>query len=88
MNQNQRAIFAAILCHFFWGVSFLASRTALNNAPVTILLSHRFLLAFLVMSLLLPLPPALRSAVHPPRFPLPCAVSASTCPFAKPSATA
>ena len=58
MNQNQRAIFAAILCHFFWDVSFLASRTALNNAPVTILLSHRFLLAFLVMSLLLPLPPA------------------------------
>ena len=56
MKQSHRAILAAVVCHVFWGVSFLASRTALNTAPVILLLSHRFLLAFLVMSLLLPLP--------------------------------
>ena len=56
MSQNSRAILAAIICHVFWGVSFLASRTALNTAPVIVLLSHRFLLAFLAMSLLLPTP--------------------------------
>lgn len=52
--SDTKAILAAILGHFFWGISFLASRTALNTAPVLVLLSHRFLLAFLVMSLLLP----------------------------------
>ncbi len=44
---------ATTVCHVFWGFSFLASRKALDLAPVFVLLSHRFLLAFLAMSLLL-----------------------------------
>ena len=48
-----KAIVAAIIGHSFWGLSFMASRVALNTAPVILLLSHRFLLAFLLMSLLL-----------------------------------
>jgi len=51
-NSDFYAIMAAIVCHIFWGFSFMAARTALNTAHVFILLSHRFLLAFLVMSLL------------------------------------
>ena len=43
---------AAILSHIFWGFSFMASRVALDVAHTFLLLSHRFLLAFLVMSLL------------------------------------
>jgi len=56
MNRahDQKPILAATACHFLWGLSFLASRIALDTAPVIVLLSHRFLLAFLVMSLLLP----------------------------------
>ncbi|MBR5093990.1 MAG: DMT family transporter [Oscillospiraceae bacterium] len=58
MEQNERSkapiFLAAIIGHVFWGFSFLASRTALDRAPVLVLLSHRFLLALLVMSLLLP----------------------------------
>ena len=51
-GTERGAILAAIVCHGFWGVSFLASRVALNTAPVLVLLSHRFLLAFALMSLL------------------------------------
>ncbi len=55
MGGKQARIFlAAIVCHVFWGFSFMASRQALDFAPVLVLLSHRFLLAFLAMSLLLP----------------------------------
>lgn len=58
MNTDQRAgrwiIPAAIVGHTFWGFSFLASRTALGEAHMFLLLSHRFLLAFLVLNLLLP----------------------------------
>ena len=56
MNRasEHKAIAAATVGHFFWGLSFLASRTALNTAPVILLLSHRFLLAFALMSMLLP----------------------------------
>ena len=58
MDRNpvaaKKAILSAIVCHTFWGLSFMASRTALNTAPVLVLLSHRFLIAFLLMSLLLP----------------------------------
>ena len=56
MNRasEHKAIAAATVGHFFWGLSFLASRTALNTAPVILLLSHRFLLAFALMSILLP----------------------------------
>ena len=53
-EEENKGILAATVGHFFWGLSFLASRTALNTAPVTLLLSHRFLLAFLLMSLLIP----------------------------------
>ncbi len=51
---DQKPLLAATVCHFLWGLSFLASRIGLDNAPVIILLSHRFLLSFIVMSLLLP----------------------------------
>ena len=54
MKTKQVKIFlAATVCHVFWGFSFLASRKALDTAPVLVLLSHRFLLAFLGMNLLL-----------------------------------
>jgi len=43
-------ILAAVVCHTFWGFSFLASRTALDTAHMFLLLSHRFLLSFLVMN--------------------------------------
>ena len=51
---DHKPILAATVCHFLWGLSFLASRIGLDTAPVLVLLSHRFLLAFLAMSLLLP----------------------------------
>ena len=47
-----KTILAAIIGHVFWGFSFIASRTALDRAHVFTLLSHRFLIAFIVMSLL------------------------------------
>lgn len=43
---------AAIVCHIFWGFSFMASDYALDRAHVFLLLSHRFLAAFIIMSLL------------------------------------
>ena len=49
---KKKAILAAIVCYFFWGISFMASRTALGVAGVFIVLSHRFVIAFLVMSAL------------------------------------
>lgn len=52
-TKQATVILAATVCHVFWGFSFLASRVALNAAPVLVLLSHRFLLAFLGMNLLL-----------------------------------
>lgn len=48
-----RAIAAAVIGHSFWGLSFMASRVGLDTAPVILLLSHRFLLAFLIMSIFL-----------------------------------
>ena len=50
-NVILRATLASILCHFCWGLSFMASRTALNEAHVFILLSHRFLISFLLLHL-------------------------------------
>ena len=44
-----RATLAAVCCHSFWGLSFLASRTGLDSSHVFVLLSHRFLISFLVM---------------------------------------
>lgn len=54
MNRERtiKVYTATIVGHMLWGFSFMASRTALNTAHVFLLLSHRFLLAFLVMSLL------------------------------------
>lgn len=56
MNKSsvtaKKAIAAAIVGHSFWGLSFMASRIGLNTAPVILLLSHRFLIAFVLMSLL------------------------------------
>jgi len=53
-ETDQKPLLAATICHFLWGLSFLASRIGLDTAPVIVLLSHRFLLAFIVMSLFLP----------------------------------
>ena len=50
-TDSRRATLAAVVCHTCWGFSFLASRTALNSAHVVVLLSHRFLLSFLLMHL-------------------------------------
>ena len=44
---------AAIVANSFWGFSFMASRVAMNTAQVVVMLSHRFLIAFLVMSMML-----------------------------------
>lgn len=49
--SERKGLLAATICQLFWGLSFMASRIALNTAPVIVLLSHRFLTAFLVMSL-------------------------------------
>ena len=49
---KRKAIIAAIVCYFFWGISFMASRTALSVTSVFLVLSHRFVLAFLVMTVL------------------------------------
>ena len=53
MNTRDRSVLKAVLasigCHFCWGLSFLASRTGLNEASVFVLLSHRFMIAFLLL---------------------------------------
>lgn len=51
MTSDRKAVLAAFICNFLWGLSFMSSRIALDSAPVLIVLSHRFLLAFLVMSI-------------------------------------
>lgn len=57
MNKSsittRKAVAAAIVANSFWGLSFMAARVAMNSAQITLILSHRFLLAFFVMSLLL-----------------------------------
>lgn len=64
IHSERRAILADIICHGCWGLSFLASRTGLNTAHVFQLLSHRFLISFLLINLI----PVQRSAVrHKPR---------------------
>ena len=52
-SRKTRAYLATLGCHVLWGFSFMASRTGLDHVPVFQLLSHRFLLAFLAMNLLL-----------------------------------
>ncbi len=49
---KRKAIAAAIVCYFFWGISFMASRAALSITSVFTVLSHRFVLAFLIMTIL------------------------------------
>jgi len=49
-SNTNKAILASIFAHTFWGFSFLASRIALESANMFILLSHRFLIAFLLLS--------------------------------------
>lgn len=52
-NNLFRVISATLIGHILWGFSFMASRRALDTAHVFLLLSHRFVLALAVMSLLL-----------------------------------
>lgn len=52
-SSDRKAVAAAVICNALWGLSFLASRIALDTTPVFIILSHRFLLAFFAMSVLL-----------------------------------
>ena len=51
-DKAGKAIIAALVGNTIWGFSFMASKVGLSTAPVILLLSHRFLLAFLVMSFL------------------------------------
>ena len=53
-TTDAKAMAACIVCHIFWGFSFMASRKGLDAAPVFVLLSHRFLIALAVMSLFAP----------------------------------
>lgn len=50
-KQAFKAYSAAVICHVLWGFSFMASGFALRGTHVFLLLSHRFLLALIVMSL-------------------------------------
>ena len=50
-KTDWKAMTACVVCHVFWGFSFMASRLALDRAPVFVLLSHRFLIALALMSL-------------------------------------
>ncbi len=54
MKKREILLFiAAIVSHVFWGFSFLGTKWALGVADMYLLLSHRFLIAFLIMNLLL-----------------------------------
>lgn len=48
-SETVKAYLADIVCHGAWGFSFMATRGGLNVANVFTLLSHRFLLSFLLM---------------------------------------
>ena len=50
-SETAKASLADVFCHGCWGISFLASRICLNQTDVFTLLSHRFLIAFLLMHL-------------------------------------
>lgn len=56
MKKNEITLFfAAVISHVFWGFSFLSTKSALDvvNDDLYLLLSHRFLIAFAIMNLLL-----------------------------------
>ena len=59
LGSAGRGVLASVFSHIFWGFSFLASRTALDRASVFLLLSHRFLSAFLLIHIFLLLRPSL-----------------------------
>ncbi len=63
-----KVLLATTIGHAIWGFSFMAGRLALNIAPVLVLLSHRFLLAFFLMSLY---PKGLRDVKQLPKKQLP-----------------
>lgn len=50
-NTDYKVILAVVVAHVFWGFSFLASRAALDVTNMFVLLSHRFIIATLAMSL-------------------------------------
>ena len=50
-NKLWKVLLATGLAHVIWGFSFMASRKALDLTSMPVLLSHRFLLAFLLMHL-------------------------------------
>ena len=54
MDRKTRffTFFSAIVGHIFWGFSFLASTRGQQSAHIFVLLSHRFVLAFVLMTLL------------------------------------
>ena len=52
-KKQLRAMMATIVCHALWGLSFMASRKALSAAHMLLLLSHRFLISFVVMNLVM-----------------------------------
>lgn len=52
-KTNVKLLLAAIISHVFWGFSFLGTKAALGVADMYVLLSHRFLIAFLIMNALL-----------------------------------
>lgn len=51
LEQSRKALVAALIGHTLWGFSFMASRVGLNMAHMFVLLSHRFVIAFLIMNL-------------------------------------
>ena len=56
MKKKEITLFlAAVVSHIFWGFSFLGTKSALGvvNNDLYLLLSHRFLIAFAIMNLLL-----------------------------------
>ena len=59
LGSRGKSLAAAVISHVFWGFSFLASRTALDHTSVFLLLSHRFLSAFLLIDLFPLLRPSL-----------------------------
>ena len=52
-KRNSLPAFAALVGNMLWGFSFLFSKSAMQYASPTVLLSHRFLIAFLCMNLVL-----------------------------------
>jgi len=53
-NKTSPKVFIAVItAHIFWGFSFLAARKALDVTNMFVLLSHRFIIATLAMSIVI-----------------------------------